>query len=344
VESPTVTVGHKSSASQSGFLNEQRKHLCTDCGHSYLGADIAAGQSFERRVIGGGTIVASTSGPIRELHILPHCGTELPDDLLNEIDPAQLPDLAALVHDNCDIGTAAIYRTLVDRIITGQAEGVAVAGFHLSRLLVDANRDELEHQLPARPYVGSPELYTRYMQRNFDELRFGALAPWLDAVDEVLREMGEEGVAYHHHTYDVYSITPRPWDQASHEKRPAFQLVWERPTLPEHQAVNGTDRGLANIEDLRVIRDRIMEYLEAKIGIDDGSGDIDFPLLLPVIPFGGARRSDPADRPQHVMYDLRKDILATEETIRSWVGDGPWRLPSPTHGLESSLFAFDVAR
>ncbi|MBB5870782.1 hypothetical protein F4553_004161 [Allocatelliglobosispora scoriae] len=346
MESPTLTVGHNDQAIQLDFLDHQRRHACTDCGHAFLNAETPAeGFDYHRQVIGGGTIIANTLGPIREVHILPHCGTELPDELLREIDPADRPALAQLVHDNADIGTGAIYRHLAESILAGRGEGVAVAGFHLSRLLLDANRIEVVYQVPASPYVGTSELYADFMQRRGTELREDLLLPWLDAVNRLLRQMGESGVAYHHHTLDVYSMTPRPWDQASHEKRPAFQLVWERPTLDatSEPAPGVVDPGLAPIEDLRGVRDRITEYLEAKVGLEDAAGEIDFPLLLPVVPFAGALRGDLADLPPHIMYDVRKDILATDDLIRSWVGDGPWRLPAVARSIENDVFAFDGA-
>lgn len=336
-----MTLSHFDHADQLDFLNHQRKHLCTDCGHSFLNVDLPSdGIDFYRRVIGGGTIVANTNGPIRELHILPHCGTELPDDLLAEIDRAHRPALARLVHENADIGTGAIYRALTERILRGNSEGVAVAGFHLSRLLLDANRAQPLYQLPAHPYVGSPELYADYHLRRGAQLREEALLPWLDAVNDLLREMGESGVAYHHHTYDIFSMTPRPNDRASYAKRPPFQLIWKRSTLTEPtEEPDDNDRGLAPIGDLRAIRDQITEYIEVKLGIADGAGEIDFPLLSPVIPFIGGRKGDPENTPAHIMYDLRKDILGTDERVQSWVADAPWRRSTPAMSHSNAAFA-----
>lgn len=251
------------------------------------------------------------------------------------------PALAELVHDNLDLGTGAIYRMLADQVMSGEAEGVAVAGFHMSRLLLDANRVEPGYQVPSRPYVGSPDLYTDYQFRHRARLREESLLPWIEAVDEVLREIGETGVAYHHHTYDVYSITPRPWDRAANQKRPAFQLVWERPAMDTTYTVGGgkrDDRGLAGLGELRGVRDRITEYLETKMNLDDAAGEIDFPLLLPLTPFLGTREGENNSAPPHILYDLRKDILATDESVAAWVGDAPWRLPVSV-GQGAAVFA-----
>ncbi|RKN43477.1 hypothetical protein [Micromonospora endolithica] len=313
--------------SDSLFRKHQAAHDCSDCGHPYLDVDLGTTRAHHRWLqVGGGTIVASTDGPVRELHILPHCGTELPGDLLSATDPADFGKLAQLVHDNLDLGTAAIYRHLVDDIVAGRAPGVAVAGFHLSRILLDANRVALHEQVPPDPYAGSADLYREYQLSEGLRLREEKLLPWLAAVDDVLRAMGEQGSVYHHHTYDVYSISPRPWDRGFTAKRPAFQLIWRRPPvdhLGDH--VTEGDPGLARLEDIEDVRSGIRDFLEQEIGVGNGTGQIDYPLLLPVLPFRGTRQGDPADSPRHLVYDLRKDLLDTDRQIRSWVVSAPWR-------------------
>lgn len=324
----TLTDGQGSEPSQSAFLEQQRQHACTDCGHSYLTADtVSEGLNFHRKAVGAGTVISSKHGSITELHIVPHGGTELPQDLLDELDPDQLPTLSALVHKNADIGTGAIYRTLVEDVVSGESRGVVVAGFHLSRILLDANRAKLEEQMPLRPYVGSADLYSNYLRRRGYELRQEALLPWLDAIEGILREMGD-GVVYHHHTYDVSALSPRPWDRGSDIKRPAFQLVWKKPSWDavfDHDEPSIED-GLAPLEDLERVRDRICKFLRVETDLGDSNGAIDYPLRLPVAPFSGTRSGDPQGTPHHVMYDLRKDILVTEKQVRSWVAVGPWRL------------------
>ncbi|WBB72866.1 N-formylglutamate amidohydrolase [Micromonospora sp. WMMD1128] len=324
------------------FLDHQRRHSCTDCGHAYLDSHLGpAGEHFRRLRVGGGTIVANTDEPLRELHIVPHGGTELPADLLSAVDPADYPRLAQLVHENVDLGTAAIYRHLVDDIVAGRARGVAVAGFHLSRLLLDANRHLVDEQLPPTPYVGSADLYREYLLSEGRRLRVEALLPWLEAVDEVLREIGGAGTVYHHHTYDVYSMSPRPWDRGFTEKRPAFQLIWRRaPLSPTDVDPAETDPGLAPVADIEDVQATIRDFLEQEIGVGNGTGQIDYPLLLPVLPFRGTRVGDPPGAPRHLVYDLRKDLLATEQHIHSWVVVAPWRFrdsSGSTVGLAEGL-------
>lgn len=308
------------------FLEQQRQHHCTDCGYSYLTAGpVLEDLDFRREIVGGGTVVSSRNGPITEVHIVPHCGTEVPRDLLDDLGPGQFSALSQLVHENADIGTGAIYRRLVENVLSGDTKGTVVAGFHLSRILLDANRAKLEEQMPLGPYVGSADLYSPYLRRRREELRDEALVPWLDAVNDILREMGN-GVVYHHHTYDISSLSPRLWDQGPDLKRPAFQLVWKKLTWGAvfDREEQSADEGLAPLEEIEDVRDRISGFLQAEMGIDDSNGAIDYPLRLPVTPFFGARVGDPLDAPRHVFYDLRKDILMTEERVQSWVDHAPW--------------------
>jgi hypothetical protein len=316
-------------AGQSVSLRElQRGHDCTDCGFSYLDEPDVEGADFLRQVIGGGTVVRSTREPITELHILPHCGTELPADLVSEIDESDLPVLSRLVHQNADIGTGAMYRVLADRVMSGLAPGVAVAGFHLSRLMLDSNRAAPQDQMPARPYVGSADIYADYLRRHRADMREYSLLPWLAATNGILREMDDRAVVYHHHTYDVLSMSPRSYDLGASRERPAFQLTWRKPAMDELAGELSEVEGLAPLEDVEDIRDRIWKFLEVEAGVQNGQGDIDYPLNLPVTPFLGTRQGDPAGGPCHVLYDLRKKILTTDELIHAWVQTAPWKLPN----------------
>ncbi|MGH3669113.1 MAG: hypothetical protein ACRDSH_00540 [Pseudonocardiaceae bacterium] len=271
--------------------------------------------------------MSSTHGPLRELHIVPHGGTEVPQELLDEIDPEQFPTLAELVHANADTGTGAIYRTLVEGVTSGDVRGIAVAGFHLSRILLDANRLKPEEQVLVHPYSGDGRLYSEYLIREAGRLREEALLPWLRAVDGILCQM-QGGVVYHHHTYDLVPLSPRPWDQDPGVKRPAFQLSWRKSnwdTVFEVGCSLEVDE-LAPLGEIEQARDRIGEFLCDKIGATGTSGAIDHPLLLPVLPFRGTRRGEYCGTLHHVVYDLRKDFLVTEDQVRLWVRDSPWRL------------------
>lgn len=322
-------VEREGGASKAALLEAQRSHLCTDCGHVYLTDEyVPDGPYHRRQIFGGGSIVTSLEGPVREVHILPHGGTEFPQDFLAEASPNDFPALSNLAHENSDIGTGAIYRELVNGIVSGRSRGVVVAGFHFSRLLIDANRAKTEEQLPAAPYIGRSDIYSDYIKRQGHTLREQALLPWLDAIDEILHTMGGEGVVYHHHTYDVRSMSPRPWDLGSRPERPPFQLVWKKPTweaTPDPTVLSAEDDVVA-LQDIRDVRDQIGEFLAREMGVTDGRGGIDYPLQLPAVPFLGARVGDSSDTPRHVCYDLRKDILLTDEHVRAWVEVAPWRL------------------
>jgi N-formylglutamate amidohydrolase len=326
-------VRHTLERTAGAFLEVQRGLGCADCNQAYLGGpDYMEGEHSYRQAVGGGTIVASRRTPITEVHIVPHGGSELPAELLEQTARPIWRPLAELVHLNADTGTGTVYARLAERISSGELDGAAVAGFHLSRLLIDANRVDPQHQTPARPYVGEPDLYEHYLTRNREKLREAYLDPWVYAVNELLAELENPGVVYHHHTYDLTSMSPRPYDLGELD-RPAFQLVWKRPdegAVPVTEEVLKLDPrggGLARMEDLKDIRDNITNYLADRDGAASVDGYIDYPLELPLTPFLGTFRADLTVSVQHVMYDIRKDFLDTEEKVLGWVDEGPWRLP-----------------
>jgi hypothetical protein len=321
------------------FISAQRQHDCLDCGWAYLADDWTRKGSAARQVFGAGSIVFSADQPIRELHIVPHGGNELPDEFLADLSPDRMTDLVALVHDNSDLGTGAVYRSLVDKIVRGEITGAAVAGFHLSRLLVDCNRADPTKQTPRQPYVGTSELYADYLDSTNAMLRAQALQPWLDGVNELLELMGEAGNVYHHHTYDLFTMSHRPYDFGEGMPRPAFQLIWNRTPSGE-LSTDDNDRGLAPLAKVETIAAQISEFLSGEFGIPDPAGAIDYPLGLPLAPFHGMRHGENL-APSHFAYDMRKDVLTSEARVQAWVTSAPWMLAKdadvPGIGREAAI-------
>jgi len=314
------------------FADMQFELGCPDCGRTQLcGPEYKEGQHSYHRVAGGGSVVWSKHSPITEFHVVPHGGTELPEDLLAQTPRAIWGPLSRLIHENADTGTGAIYGLLADRIASGELRGAAVAGFHLSRLLLDANRGEPAEQTPARPYVGEPGLYEDYLTQNREKLRTEYLQPWVGAVNSMLANLGSLDVAYHHHTYDLRPMSPRPFDFSDSE-RPAFQFVWKRPddgTAQVNEELMQQDSrggGLARLEELKLVRDNVTSYFIRQHKASNIEGNIDYPLELPLTPFHGTSRADLSVSSQHVMYDVRKDFLDTSEKVLDWVASGPWRI------------------
>lgn len=315
------------------FLEVQRRLDCPDCSLAHWsGPRQWENEYAHRQIVGGGSVVWSKGAPIQEVHIIPHGGTELPADLLGRVSRDRWDALSDLVHANADTGTGFIYARLAEQIKSGELTGTAVAGFHHSRLLIDANRAEPAKQTPARPYVGEPELYGGYLRANSERLRDEYLLPWVAAVNQWLSRLTLHGLVYHHHTYDLTSLSPRPNDFGDKMLRPAFEFVWKRP---DDGAVDITDEsvrldprggGLARLEDLKDARDSVARYLSDRYDTSHIDGHIDYPLELPLTPFTGTTRADLGDFVPHVMYDIRKDYLDTEEKILNWVDSGPWRV------------------
>jgi hypothetical protein len=226
------------------------------------------------------------------------------------------------VHDNLDLGTRAIHRSLAALALRDELKGTAIAAFHISRLLADPNR-LIPEQVPMAPYAGSPELYGDYLVRHRETLLRDFLDPWIKAVNDLLDSAPEGVVSYHHHTMDIYPLSPRRYDKGGNRKRPPFQLFWERP--PGDVAL-AADTGLAPAEVLAGIRSSIASYFAQAVGEEASRGRIDFPLLVPPMPFHGCRNERLDREYVHIIYEVRKDLLDTRESIDRWVEFRPWEV------------------
>ena len=318
---------------QKVFRAVQSHHECTDCGlHD---RDISRwGQTgaISLEIAGGGSIVRNVRGHLREIHIIPHGGTELPTDLLEEVGADNFHQLEQLVHANSDIATRAIYAALVRDIVDGRLEG-AVAAFHVSRILIDANRDKIHDQVPGKPYTGSARLYASYLRKNRHRMAHELAQPWFDAVNNLLENSADCPV-YHHHTMDVYALSPRKYDKGGKSKRPAFQLFWRRPPngdLPSREVhpfedfPPDNDPGLAPLELLKVIASKMQQFFDEE-GDETNpalTGRIDDPLRAPVMPFRELIKNAERRHP-HVLYEVRKDLLDSEEKVEKWLARQAW--------------------
>jgi hypothetical protein len=306
---------------QASFKRVQKMLPCTDCGLDPLGSR-TEGAHGEVEVAGGGTIVWDPRAPVRELHVIPHGGVDLPTELLMDVGERDFDELAQLVHDNADTGTRALYSLLAKSVLTGRSPGAAVAAFDISRVLIDANRLLAGDRIPVLPYVGSPELYAAYLDRRRPDL--DRLADeWIAKVNSILS--ASSGLAvYHHHTYDIFARSSRPYDQSADVKRPAFQLFRRRPTV---DGENCDDIGLAPIRLLNDIAARISTFLSDSTGSSDTTGQVDFPLSLPVTPFHGCLNDGVSGQNHHIIYEIRKDLLDSESRVENWFNARPWAVP-----------------
>jgi hypothetical protein len=304
---------------QLAFRQEQARLDCTDCPLGDVRPGLrTAGLAIENH--GYGTVVSSRDSPTRELHIFPHCGIELPTELLEAVGAAHFGDLASLVHDNADTGSLAMYRLLALQIARGELPGAAMAGFHLSRLLVDSNRILPEDRTPLSPYSGGSELYRDYMIDNRPSLLHSTNL-WLERVNSLLAE-SDDLVVYHHHTYEPVSLGSPPHELAPGAERPGFQLFWRRPSIGRDP---NTDEGLAPLAMVESVVGRMRRFWAPHVPRVEGA--IDFPLMLPVTPFAGCVNDGQVRRHVHIIYEVRKDLIRQQADIARFADENPWRVP-----------------
>jgi N-formylglutamate amidohydrolase len=317
---------------QQAFRAVQSQHPCTDCGLDDREIIAAATRgTMSVRIVGGGSVLRDRFAELSEIHIFPHGGVELPTSLLQRVGPRRFGELAKLVHDNLDLGTRAIHRSLVERVDGGQLRGAAIVAFHVSRLLADANRWRRADQVPVAPYTGSPELYGDYLEQHRQALLDSYLDPWIDAVNELLDGAPEGTISYHHHTMDIHALSQRDHDAGGGRRRPPFQLFWKRP--PGDGDVPAADTGLAPRDMLDRVRASMQAYFAGTAGPEAGTagaeaadGAIDFPLRTPVMPFHGCRHEKLGRDYLHVVYEVRKDLLDSRERVERWAGSQPWEV------------------
>jgi len=279
----------------------------------------AAAPDYALRVsrVGGG-IVCGPAEPRGEVqvHVIPHGGTEVPVDFLSGAwSDRALAGLARLILLNSDAGTPSIATRLLDRARAGGGEVTTyVAYFGISRLFLDANRLLADDQVPATPYVGLAEPYREYLAEHGERLRTGLLLPWLRAVNALIRRH-KATIVYHHHTYDVVGQAAKPYDRRAFRERPPAQVFWRRPSLGD-----GVDPvGYAPRAVMEAIADVMTRALWSRDG-DPAPVRLDDPLSTPPMPYHGCVAEHGDERPWHLVYEVRKDLMTPRPRLDAWLG------------------------
>lgn len=333
----------------------RREHCLAAAGYDdaadWTGA--AALPGVPRRVVGGGIILGAGNdagaggarGPAL-IHVVPHSGTSVPPEYLAGLrdDGAALSDLAALVVQNTDLGTGYVAQALARSLMDADPRGPAVyvAHFGVSRLFLDANRRSPADQVPLEPYVGSGAEYRDFLREHGAGLRADLLLPWLDAVNALIRAH-PAAVVFHHHSFDVTSLADRVHDLAPKQFRPFAETFWARPAADGTPADEPDAAGLAPRPVIRAVAAAIESHLGRHPHVTrgtaadetDGTGDgptgatdpgpprvgTDHPLVAPPMPFAGALAApdEPADRPWHILYEVRRDLMASPDGARAWL-------------------------
>jgi hypothetical protein len=273
-----------------------------------------AGPHWEVRAAGGGTIVAPGihRNSSIELHVLPHCGTTVPEAWLggNHHEDA-VSGLVNLMFANYDAGTSAVAeRLILERPLPDR--DVVIAYFNVSRLFLDANRLDSTGQIPANPYVGTNDLYRAFQLSHGEALRERLLLPWIREVNELIRG-GNVEIVYHHHTFERFSRGTRVYDTRPRQERPLGQLFWRKPSISESVSQSAGLMPRETLEDAAA-------WVRAAIEAPHGGVAIDDPLLAPAMPFHGCTATGLGanDEVWHFVYELRKDALEGPDRLRGW--------------------------
>jgi hypothetical protein len=325
---------------ESDFARLVQAEATTLMGYSDVLADFASqSDRIHVRRYGGGRIVEPfRPGQPAELHLFPHGGTQLTSDFVRGLDGSTAEAIVQLVLQNYDAGTPGIANEIVRHIVERALNHRYVAVFDVSRLFLDANRLISTDQVPAHPYIGSPELYQPYLQSRSEDLRAEVLVPWIEAVNALVLERNIR-VIYHHHSYDTVSHGRREHDLRPYAPRPRGQVFWKKPSFGSHQ---GRVVGLIPLELAQAVADAMRQGLRGDRAADQESVLIDEPLVAPAMPFTDCidDGTSPTDSRWHVVYEVRKDILHgsvlhwvdTLELIQAAVKNSPPEVPDSKVG------------
>lgn len=152
------------------------------------------------------------------IHLFPHSGSAIPAELIGAIRPQVTADeLAYTIEVNRDSGFEQIMDILKSR-------GETVFSYPYARVLTDANRLYLEHQMPEQPYRGSKlvDFSLELRQELFEKY----LKPWQTQIIRTVTE-NPEAVIVHWHSMDTYSNGNSNISSNSNngELRPAGQIL-----------------------------------------------------------------------------------------------------------------------
>jgi predicted N-formylglutamate amidohydrolase len=265
--------------------------------------------------------VVTSGDPVRELHIIPHGGYQIPSAYtwaLSVNDPARV---AQTVWDNYDQSTPALATYLVRSLESHPHR--AVAYFEVSRVLVDANRLQLEEQIPLKPYKGDAvlrhDLTVAHKQQLVDDL----LRPWMAEIERLISP--DLVVVMHHHTYDQFGLALSAYEKLqAGEQRPAGMIF-------QNYDFEGYNKMFVSAALLPQLVGLLRGYLQHMA--PDADVTIDWPYVAPAMLANWIAAKSAAI--QSLVYEVRKDLLVGASNIARW-GEAVEALVSQLQGGKKS--------
>lgn len=267
------------------------------------------------------------TSPIKRIDIFPHCGTQIPGIVAEDVLLATTPQkIAQLIEAERDTGLERIMSQLQRR------KDSVVVMYDYVKFLGDVNRLELRAQVPENIYsTGEPLLKITDQVRNALVNRY--VKPWQLNLLEICKKH-PQAMVIHWHTYNKYSgfdPTLKTSHKSSGELRPMGQIL-EKYAIRSDQLAGYLDQipkgeylnEHIDMRHWRFIKGSLTKALSSYdqeesepfqdsnpyilYGTDSNGSKIFAPCLPPLID----KLFDSKRRNFQLVLDVRKDLVATE--------------------------------
>ncbi|MCB9801108.1 MAG: hypothetical protein H6773_02915 [Pseudomonadales bacterium] len=196
----------------------------------------------------GSVLMASKTAKIDTFMFFVHSGTSLPKSVTAYLLPNQEWQVAQAIALNVDLGGGAVATQLAEAL--QEYPNVAIIWYDFTRLVGDANRVNVDEQIPYSPYRGDALWNVEENSDAFVHLRNQIAAetvvPFFDDVSTLVAQHKPRTCLYFH-SYDPKSaggtITKTVSDSFDPEAlRPAGMVFYENPQVAERPFMSAEHR------------------------------------------------------------------------------------------------------
>lgn len=261
------------------------------------------------------------------IHIFPHSGSDIPEILQDKLLPGLTKsEIAETIEINRDSGFEQIIGILKSR-------GETVFSYPYARVLTDANRLHLEHQMPEQPYRGSK--LVNFTNELRQELFEKYLRPWQMQIIRTVSE-NPNAVIVHWHSMDTYSNGNSNISSNSNngDLRPAGQIVsrvdFDRSSLQQYfpdQANGIVEAQLLDEENSQAVLTIFNKHLAQQSSVNSffvadnpyklfGTKPDGSPILGPILSCLLSQANQNRVNKQ-LVFEIRKDLFDNSTTTKA---------------------------